>query len=158
MTESMSKGFRFSLQSVLRLKEQQQQQAELQLSRLRLRLDATRAELDAISRQLGELADYIALSIDHTRDRELQWTHHNFASRLRSKLRSVQLGLAEIQSEYDRSLCRRNSLAQEVEALGTLKTSLLQNYRKQQNRRSLRTVDENVMRNWMANASRGENH
>ena len=153
----MTKKYQFPLQSVLRIKQQQQQQADFQLGRLRRRIDDVRASRDARQSQLADTADFVAGSVRNGPRRGLRLNHQHFVERLRDAIGAADRRLGELQREYAEGLTSRNVIARDVEALQTLRDRQIEDHHDRQNRRTLHRVDEHVMRSWTAVHCRGVN-
>jgi flagellar protein FliJ len=148
------KHFEFSLDRLLKVKQQLERLAEMEQQRAREAVDRARTHLEDLQNQLARVADQLNASVGRPMA-PFQWTSvYDLADRLGRSIKSSEQELAETERKLRAAAQERAQVATEVEALVSLRQQQWAQWRQEVQKADQDRLDELGMRQWQA--ARGE--
>jgi flagellar protein FliJ len=148
------KQFEFSLDRLLKVKQQLERLAEMEQQRAREAVDCARANLQELRDQLTRIADQLNASVGRPMA-PFQWTSvYDLADRLGQSIKTSEQDLVEKERKFQIAAQERAQVATEVEALVNLRQQQWAQWRQETQKADQDRLDELGMRQWQA--ARGE--
>ena len=141
------KRFRFSQETLLRLKDQQRRQAEGRLWQARGRLEEARGRLRRLDADLQRLAARPAA--EGLTSRASGWLWCRWASQLQAERQNVQQQLRENQMAYEQAREQLKQIETEGESLKSLQSLRWRQYCKETSLQAQRDMDAIALSRWM---------
>lgn len=144
------KRFEFSLDRLLKTKQQLERLAEMELLRAREAADSARAHLSGLQAQLARAADQFGAAVGRAMAPHQWAAASDLTERLGRSIQAAEQGVAEADGKLNAAARERGQLATEVEALTTLRQQQWDQWRHDAQRADQDRLDEVGLRRWMA--------
>ncbi|MCS6866416.1 MAG: flagellar FliJ family protein [Gemmataceae bacterium] len=142
------KRFEFSLERLLRVKQQLERLAELEQQRAVQAVEQARAAVEHIRTQLARIAESFTQAIGRTMTPQ-QWVcAADMAERLGHALRTAEQELTSAEQRLLTAAQERAQLATEVEAIATLRRQHWEQWRREAAKADQQQLDEVSLRLW----------
>jgi flagellar FliJ protein len=143
------KRFRFSLDTLLRVKKQREQLAEARVAQARLEVEACQGRLARLQDALQEVARRLESALGSALPAESWAGTFEQSARLERAIRAAEYRLAQAEVALRDAIQARTRLTTEVEALDTLKQQHWDLYRQDMQRAEQERLDEVGLRLWL---------
>lgn len=145
--------FQFTLERVLKLKEQRERIAELRLMQLRVALESARRVVAALLAQLEENAATLEVKVGSSVQPGAWIAHYQHAAQLGRALEVAEANLQRATHDLREASAQRVQITKEVEALRYLRHQQWRNHWDETMRQEQIRLDELGMRRWNATQS-----
>jgi flagellar FliJ protein len=150
------KRFRFSLEKLLRVKEQRERLAEAHVAQARREVQTCQERLARLDEALVGVSLRLQQSLGNAVQAETLTALFAQASRLERAIRAAEALLQKAETALREAIQERTRLSTEVEALDTLREQRWDEYRQEYERSEQERLDELGMRAWMKNRRKRE--
>lgn len=142
------KRFRFSLERLLGLKQQQERQAELGQLQARLRWETAQRTMLGLRDQLSHTAELLATKMTGPLQRRSRVTQCEVATQIGESLQRAEEQCRVAAGELQKAARERMRLHCEVQALEKLRDRQWRDYLRDAQREAQIKIDEFVLRSW----------
>ena len=142
--------FQFTLERVLKLKEQRERMAELRQKQARAALEMARRVVASIWTQLEQNAEALEVKVGTSIATGPWLAHYQHAAQLGQALEAADANLRRATQELRQASAQRVQITQEVEALRHLRHQQWQDHWQETMRQEQIRLDELGMRRWQA--------
>jgi flagellar FliJ protein len=144
------KRFQFSLERVLKLKEQRERMAELRLKQAQMVLEQARSVVAAIREQLRQVAATLENKVGAPISPAGWIMYYEHSQQLGRTLEQAEAKVVQARKHLQEAAAERTQIATEVEALHHLRDQQWQEHWEEMMRLEQIRLDELGMRRWQA--------
>jgi flagellar export protein FliJ len=144
------KRFEFSLDRLLKVKQQLERLAELEQQRAREAVDQARAQLDTLRHQLARVSDQFTAAVGRPMAPHQWASAYDLSERIGQSIRTVEQAVVDAEEKLRAAAQERAQVATEVEALTTLRQQQWGQWRQEARAADQSRLDEVGLRRWMA--------
>jgi flagellar export protein FliJ len=148
--------FQFPLESVLRLRTQQERHAEAELMRARVKLDGAKAKEFDLRQRLALLSDDLKKCLGRTMVGSELGAQTERIARMEKAIESAAHAVREAAAAAQTAEQHWKEIAAEVEGMETLREKYRDEFRLEQLKKDQDRIDEAGLRQWMALAAETE--